>query len=75
MSAARKCDLCGRLHEPSVGLVTIDIHVLHADGETSTTWSETDLCQSCTANAIAFLKPALDGFDEFVAEQRQKEQP
>lgn len=65
MSDASKCDKCGALYEAEpMKTVSIDIHVATDKDGTSSTWSDVDLCPTCSAPVLELLKPALNDFDQ-----------
>lgn len=61
MSEARKCDLCGAVHERTAGVISLDVHVA-TDGETDTGWNDVDLCPTCSGRVMTIIIPALYDF-------------
>lgn len=63
MSSATKCDRCEEFYAPAHGNVTLDVGVQQKDGQTFSTWSEVDLCPTCSTEFLRFIKPALNDLD------------
>lgn len=70
MSAARKCDKCGKLFEPRPGDVTIDLSVVVPNEGVArveeTGWTEIELCTACSGPVVKLLKRCCNDFDDVV---------
>jgi len=65
MSDASKCDKCGALYEAEPKkTISLDVHVATDTDCTYSTWSDVDLCPTCSASVLALIKPALNDFDK-----------
>lgn len=73
MSEARKCDLCGVVHERTVGVISLDVHVA-TDAETDSGWTDIDFCANCSGRVLAIIRPAMDGFPDTVPEPPKNRQ-
>lgn len=65
MSQAADCDVCGTLFKPTPGTIHIaEINIATVvDGEFDS-WSELDLCVTCSERLLAVIKPALRDLDK-----------
>lgn len=74
MSRAMKCDRCGELFEPQIGLVTIEsigVYVeIKPDGETTQPWTDLDFCASCSKDVLEVVGDAINNVAETIAEAK-----
>lgn len=63
MSEARKCDLCGVVHERTIGVISLDVHVA-TDPDTDSGWTDIDLCPGCSGKVLEIIKPAMEDFPD-----------
>lgn len=63
MSAAFQCDVCSALYEPTAGTLRLEVsRHTGEDFDAAQTWSDVDLCASCSEKTLAVIRPALLDF-------------